>query len=242
MGMGPNELPSVSVILPVRNGARHLSASMQSLAAQDHPALEILVYDHGSSDNSAEIARSFAGVQCVPHATELSIAAARNAGIRAARGELVAFASHDDLWEPDKLRRQAQAFRDDPLLQLCVAHVRCFLDDGLTVPPEGLPGSRIGEDLPGWLTETVVARRQVFDLVGYFDQALRQAEDTEWLARARDFPVRWKMQPETLVLRRIHAGNLTYRRDTREQGVLELLEIARRSVARKRSGERVTGH
>ena len=78
-------------------------------------------------------------------------------------------------------------------------------------------------------------------MVGYFDQTLRQAEDTEWLARARDFPVRWKMQPETLVLRRIHAGNLTYRRDTREQGVLELLEIARRSVARKRSGERDTG-
>ncbi|MBJ7260120.1 MAG: hypothetical protein JHD33_11335, partial [Chthoniobacterales bacterium] len=155
----------------------------------------------------------------------------------AARGELVAFASHDDLWEPDKLRRQAQAFRDDPLLQLSVAHVRCFLDDGLDAPPEGLPDSRIGKDLPGWLTETVVARRAVFDTAGYFDEAMRQAEDTEWLARARDFPVRWKMQPETLVLRRVHAGNLTYRRDTREQGVLELLEIARRSVARKRSGE-----
>jgi hypothetical protein len=83
----------------------------------------------------------------------------------------------------------------------------------------------------------VVARRTVFDSVGYFDETLRQAEDTEWLARARDFPVRWKMQPETLVLRRVHAENLTYRRDARERGMLELLEIARRSVARKRSGE-----
>ncbi|MDQ2868681.1 MAG: glycosyltransferase family 2 protein [Verrucomicrobiota bacterium] len=230
------ELPSVSVILPVKNGAAYLAESLQSVTAQEHPPLEILVFDNGSADASSEIAASFPAVQIFRNDPGLSIAAARNAGIRAARGELLAFASHDDLWSPDKLRLQATRFAESSELDFCVAHVRCFLDGELEAAPAGLPADRVGCDLPGWLTETLVARRRAFDHVGYFDERMQQADDTDWLARARDAGLRWEMMAETLVEKRLHGANITYREETRTRGNAEMIEIARRAIARKREG------
>ncbi len=225
------------MILPVKNGADYLAESLRSVIAQDYPPLEILLFDNASSDATAEIARSFAEVTYVRNDPELSIAASRNAGIRAARGDLIAFASHDDLWLPNKLSLQVDCFRRDPQLEFCVAQVRCFLDGELDSAPAGLPNERIETDLPGWLTETLVARRRTFDRVGYFDEGMRQADDTDWLARARDAGVRWEMLAETLVRKRIHGGNITYREETRARGTREMLEIARRAIERKRERE-----
>jgi glycosyltransferase involved in cell wall biosynthesis len=228
------ELPSVSVILPVKNGALYLVESLRSVIEQDYPPLEILLFDNASTDATPEIARTFSEVRYLRNDPELSIAATRNAGIRMARGALIGFASHDDLWSPNKLRLQAECFQRDPKLEFCVAHVRCFLDAEIDSAPAGLPNERIERDLPGWLTETLVARRRAFDLIGYFDESLRQTDDTDWLVRAQDLGVPLKMLEETLVRKRIHGGNITYRSDTRAQGAREMLEIARRAIERKR--------
>lgn len=232
----PDELPSVSVVLPVKDGAAYLAESLRSVAAQDHAPLEIFVFDNGSADASSEIAASFPGVRVFRNDPGLSIAAARNAGIRAARGDLLAFASHDDLWSPGKLRLQATRFMENPELDFCVGHVRCFLDGALHSAPAGFPEDRVGCDLPGWLTETLVARPRAFERVGYFDESMRQGDDTDWLARARDEGLRWEMLAETLVEKRLHGANITYRAGTRARGKEEMIEIARRAIARKRDG------
>ena len=233
--MSDTGLPTVSVILPVKNGAQYLEESLGSVVAQQYPAVEILVFDNASTDATPEIANSFGGVRYFRNDPELSIAATRNLGIRLAKGELIAFASHDDLWVREKLRVQAECFQRDPELEFCLAHVRCFLDAGLEHAPAGLPNERIEQDLPGWLTETLVARRGTFERVGFFDEDLRQTDDTDWLARAQDMGARWTMLKETLVRKRIHGGNITYRDDTRARGQAEMLEIVRRAIERKRS-------
>ena len=235
--MGESEWPTISVVLPVKNGAAYLAESLRSVIEQDQPPLEILLFDNASTDATPEIAQAFVGVHYIRNDPELSIAASRNAGVRLARGELIAFASHDDLWTPEKLRLQAESFLRDPGLEFCVAHVRCFLDPAIETAPAGLPNERIEHDLPGWLTETLVARRRTFELVGPFDEEMRQADDTDWLARAQDLGVNWKMLPQTLVRKRIHGGNITYRDDTRARGSREMLEIARRAIERKRERE-----
>ena len=234
--MDRDELGRISVVLPVKNGAAYLEESLRSVLAQDHPPFEILLYDNASTDDTPEIARSFSEVIYTRNEPELSIAASRNAGIRAARGELIAFASHDDLWLPNKLSLQAKCFAREPQLEFCLGHVLCFLDDAIDSAPAGLPNERMERDLPGWLTETLMARRRAFDLIGFFEEEMRQADDTDWLARAKDAGVSWKMLPETLVRKRIHGGNITYRGDTRARGQAELLEITRRAIARRRGG------
>ena len=105
-------LPSVSVILSVKNGAQYLEESLRSVLAQDHRPCEILVLDDRSTDETESITRPFAtdGVRFIANRSPLGIAGSRNAGIQLAGGQLLAFASHDDIWVPHKLRKQAERF------------------------------------------------------------------------------------------------------------------------------------
>ncbi|MFL5886158.1 MAG: glycosyltransferase family 2 protein, partial [Thermoleophilaceae bacterium] len=82
--------PLVSVLVPVYQGERYLAEALDSVFAQDYEPLEVIVLDDGSTDGSADIARSYGGVRYL-HQENSGIAAARNAAIGAARGEIVAF-------------------------------------------------------------------------------------------------------------------------------------------------------
>jgi len=103
----------VSVVMPAYNAAATLSSSMQSVLAQSHADIELLVVDDGSRDASRELARAAAlsdgRVVPMPLARNGGVAAARNAGIEAATGQYIAFLDSDDRWHPDKLRLQLEA-------------------------------------------------------------------------------------------------------------------------------------
>ncbi len=228
-------LPAVSVVLAVRNGARYLADAFESvLVAQTHRPLEVLVVDDQSSDGTREIAESFAaqGVRFIANPERLGIAGSRNLGVKLARGELLAFASHDDLWEPDKLRLQAACLQAQPELFFCLAHVRCFVEPG-EEPPRGFAPDRLNVSLPGYLIESLLARRTAFDRVGWFDTTLRQADDTDWFARAQDLGVARAILPECLVHKRMHATSNTYQRPHGDR-LYELVQVVHRSVQRKR--------
>ena len=97
-------MPTVSVVIPTYNRADLLSSAIDSVLAQSCPASEILVVDDGSTDTTAQVVMGYGHpVQYLqlPH-TGLP-AATRNAGIRAATGDLLAFLDSDDLFLPDKL-------------------------------------------------------------------------------------------------------------------------------------------
>ncbi len=224
--MADDKLPTVSVILPVKNGAQYMEESLRSVVDQVYRPMEILVFDHVSSEATPEIANSFCGVRYFSTDPELSIAASRNIGISLAGGQLIAFASADDLWAPEKLWIQAECFQRDPELEFCLAHVRYFLDGEGTSVPAGLPKEIIERDLPGWLPETLVARRSTFERVGHFDESLRLADGADWLSRAQDLGAPWTMLGETLVLKRLPRGNIIYRDEPCARDDEEMLEIA----------------
>src|SRR3982751_2380169 len=96
------ELPLVSVIIPVHNGAKYLRAALESVLAQTYSPFEVIVVDDGSVDDSGVIAQSFNDVRYI-HQANQGVAAARNHGIEAARGDFFAFLDQDDLWTPEKL-------------------------------------------------------------------------------------------------------------------------------------------
>ena len=105
----------ISVVIPVFNGERFLAEAIESVAAQTLPPEEIIIVDDGSTDASPAIAGSFSKVRLIRQ-PNTGGAAARNAGIGAARSDLVAFLDQDDLWAPRKLELQAAHVTASPEL------------------------------------------------------------------------------------------------------------------------------
>ncbi|MCB0791851.1 MAG: glycosyltransferase family 2 protein, partial [Flavobacteriales bacterium] len=107
-------VPNVSVVVPCHNAAPWIEATLTSVLAQDWPGLEVIVVDDGSVDDSADrVARRFPQVRLLRQANA-GVAAARNAGLKAASGDWVAFVDADDHWLPGKLRVQMALLAANP--------------------------------------------------------------------------------------------------------------------------------
>lgn len=235
-GSGENGIPItqplVSVVIAVKDGERYLHSAINSVLEQDYRAFEIIVVDGRSLDDTAAIARSFREVRYILQANR-GIANAYNTGIEAAKGEFVAFLSHDDLWTQDKLRIQVNYMLEHPEIQYTVARVKFFLEPGCPIPP-GFRPDLLNGDHVGRIMETLVARRPLFDTLK-FDPRFTISEDVDWFARASDQEVPMAVLPQVVLLKRVHDANSSLDTDL---GHRDLLRALRRSVARKRSQER----
>lgn len=132
-------MPRVSVVIPAYAAARFIAATLDSVAAQRYRDFEIIVVDDGSPDDTKLVVDSWlaeAGVSgvCVRRPNG-RIAAARNTGLKAAKGELVALLDHDDFWTPDKLERTVAEFDAHPEAVL-VGHHLDVVEDGRVVRVE----------------------------------------------------------------------------------------------------------
>ncbi len=109
-------LPLISVIMPTYNHARYIKESVDSVLSQTYPALELIIIDNYSGDNTEEIVRSCNDprLSYYKFANEGVIARSRNFAIERAKGEFIAFCDSDDLWQPEKLRLQIELFRREP--------------------------------------------------------------------------------------------------------------------------------
>jgi len=223
--------PLVSVIISVKNGVRFLAAAIESVLAQDYRSFEIIVVDGQSTDRTAEIARSYAGVHYILQ-TGHGVADANNMGVAAAKGEFIAFLSHDDLWTPDKLSVQVGYMLDHPELLYTIAMVLFFLDPGCVPSPsfrrELLEGEHVGK-----VMETVVARRSLFETVGGFDTSFSVSDDVDWFVRTHDHNVPMAVIPKVLLHKRVHDANVTWSTPTTLVHQ-HLLKALRDSVHRKR--------
>ena len=105
--------PTLSIIVPVHNGAGTLRACLTALLDAPGPAREIIVVDDGSRDDSANVAASL-GVRTLQHADNLGCAAARNSGARHAAGPILVFVDADVVIHPDALQRISEFMVDNP--------------------------------------------------------------------------------------------------------------------------------
>ncbi len=108
----------VSVIIPTYNRARLVSIAVESALAQTHPAVEVIVVDDGSTDDTPDRLAAFGGRIRVLRQANAGVCAARNAGMALANGRFIAFLDSDDRWLPWKIAAQIAAFRAVPALQL----------------------------------------------------------------------------------------------------------------------------
>ena len=184
----------------VRDGQEHLAEALDSVVAQSLPADSLLVVDDGSTDASAEIARSY-GARVVQQ-DALGLGAARNRAVRECDTELGAFVDADDRWMPHKLELQAAAFAADPALDVCFGHVVEFAssDHEVILRPEPVPAP---------FCTTLCGRREALLRAGGFDEDARVGETLAWLLRAREVGLREVTLPQVLAERRVHADNMT---------------------------------
>ncbi len=221
----------ISCIIPVFNGERYLREAIDSILAQTLPPFEVIVADDGSVDGSTEIARSYGeAVRLVAQSTA-GPAATRNLGWRSARGDFFAFLDADDLWEREKLSRQAACFEADTALDYCVTHAQMFWSN----PEEAETYRELTRagSIPGYATTTLLARRSVFERVGPFNEALWFTDATEWFIRAEEAGLKLHVLPDVLTLHRMHAHNLTRRRS--DESRAEFLSIVRGALKRRRA-------
>lgn len=212
-------LERLSVIIPCHNSARFLPEAIASVRAQGYPGTEIVVVDDGSTDNTAEIA-SQACVELISQSHQ-GAAAARNAGVRAARGELLGFLDADDLWAPGKLEKQMAALKQQGPTALVMGLSLPFRQDGRI----------LSDPMFMLLLGTLLLSRTTFDRVGLFDSTLPLGEDSDWFIRAMENDIPMVILPDTVLKYRRHEGNITADRALSNRFLVRALK---RSLDRRR--------
>jgi glycosyltransferase involved in cell wall biosynthesis len=224
------EYPLVSVIIPVYNGTRYLRAALESVFAQTYRPFEVIVVDDGSVDDSGAIAQSFPDVRYIRQANQ-GVAAARNHGLDAARGEFFAFLDQDDLWTPEKLKFQMAQFLSDPDLGYTLTQLQFFLEPGETLPA-WFRKELLSTAHTGWVLGTLLVRRTAFEKVGNFATGYFAANDSDWFFRAKAAGIPMAVVPELLLLKRIHGANESAKA---KEILSELRKVVKSSLDRQRS-------
>jgi len=206
--------PCISILLPVRNGARTLPVALASLRHQSLTDFEVLVLDDGCDDGSAELARALGDPRIRVHSDGMrrGLAARLNEGARLARGEFIARMDADDICLPRRLELQLAFLRAHPEVDLVGSRAAVFRADGEVLGL--LPFVAAHEDLCArpWHTiplphPTWMGRRAWFLRHPYRLPEVLRAEDQELLVRASTSS-RYACLPEVLLAYRLGAPDL----------------------------------
>jgi glycosyltransferase involved in cell wall biosynthesis len=217
----------VSVVMPAFNEEAFIADALDSVLAQAYEPVELIVVDDGSTDRTADIAAERgASVLRQPRGGP---AVARNTGLAASRGGYWTIVDADDVIPADRLSCQVAHLEAHPDHAMVLGLTEAFVTPGEPRPAHYNP---VWEDGPyAGHSGTLLARRDLLEVVGPFDETLWLGEDIEWLARATDARVRSGFVDQVVLRYRIHARNTS--RDPRANQVA-MLKIARESARRRR--------
>ena len=223
----------VTVVIPCFNYARYLEQCVRSVVQQSHQRWECIIVDDGSTDDTPQVCARLAATDSritFVRQTNRGLSAARNTGIRRARGDFVQLLDADDILEADKLKVQVEFLKTHPDTDIVLGEAAFFDANAPThLRPRRRDGGigttrKVNGNGPAVLSALVsenicvvhaaLLRRTVFDAVGLFDEALHAHED--W-----DFWLRCAVQGQRFsyvatgadrALVREHGTNMSWRR------------------------------
>ena len=188
--------PRVSVVIPAYNREHCVANAIESALDQTYKDIEIIAIDDGSSDGTAAVLGKNLGerIQLIRQENR-GVSAARNAGIRTARGNWIAFLDSDDRWHPEKLERQLGALekhsaricftrcvnaRNEPLRDIEFISSTTHESEIFCVP-NAVDSVCLSPRHP--MIQTMVAEKKILEQVGLFDESFHAAEDAELIFR-----------------------------------------------------------
>jgi len=224
--------PLISVVIPTYNYGHFVCETVESALAQTYTPIEVLVVDDGSTDDTQARLATYCNRIHYIHQQNRGLSAARNTGIRAARGEFVALLDSDDLWLPEKLERQVALFVHEPDAGL-VATERFAIDEtGKRLDYAREHCSREGSheltmrdllEFPAFSPSSVLARKDALLAVGGFDEGLKAVEDMEmWVRVAARFRV--LRLNATLTAQRFHSKSMSHQADSMLQNHQKVID------------------
>lgn len=191
----------VSVVIPAYNYAKFLPAAVESVLAQTYSPIELIVVDDGSTDETPAILTGYGDRIQNIRKVNAGLSAARNTGIKAARGQFVGFLDADDLWLPDKIAMQMELYARHPeagCIGCGVQVVDADLKEGRRTSHADLVGTSekrlqdilLRREWVGGSGSGALIRRSILDEVGLFDENLTAAEDWDmWLRIVAQYSV-----------------------------------------------------
>ena len=195
-----NPMPKVSIIIPAYNVAPYIGETLDSVFGQTFADFEVIVINDGSPDTAElerELARFLDRINYLKQENR-GASAARNTGLRAARGEFVAFLDADDLWLSNYLDEQIKFMQECDCDLVCADadvfsdpenHHKSYME---SLMPDALPAGEVTfigllSGAQSLITSGVVVRRELVLEAGFFDEALRNSQDFDlWLRLAHD--------------------------------------------------------
>jgi GT2 family glycosyltransferase len=224
--------PLVSVVIPTYNRCDRLAGAIESVLHQTYAPLELIVVDDGSTDGTADLLKAYGDGIRVIHQENRGVSGARNTGIRAANGELIALLDSDDRWLPAKLEHQVSFFMASAGAMICQTE-EIWIRGGKRVNPKNrhrkFSGMIFEKTLPLCLVSpsAVMMRKSLFQEVGLFDEDLPACEDYDlWLRITWKYPVHLIRMP-LIVKHGGHADQLSAMPELDRYRIHALLKILR---------------
>jgi glycosyltransferase involved in cell wall biosynthesis len=222
--------PTVSVVIPVRDGAEYIARAVSSVLDQSVTPDAVLVVDDGSRDASVAVASRFGPPVTVISTPPRGAAAARNCGIREATTAAVGFLDVDDTWPSDRLERHLDVLSERDDVDIVLGATRYV---GLSARERRryrFPG-REPIAVVMFLGATTV-RRSVFRDHHGFDESLRRFEDWDWFLRMRELGVAIHVDAAVAAEYRRRPGSAS---QTTLPGDATVHEVLKRSLDRRRA-------
>lgn len=219
--------PIVSVIIPVYNTEKYLVEALNSVLSQTYKNIEVIAVDDGSTDTSPDILSKYSDRIKILSQPNRGASAARNYGVSASSGEIIAFLDSDDLWDSNKIERQLAVLQNHPEAVGVYSDVRYIDANGKEIKPTDayrmvwcsgniLEPLLAGKGVFGFSPSQTIIRRKCFELAGGFPENVKQCEDYGlWLKLSLQGPFLYLV--DTLSSYRRRPGSLTASKDVHEE-------------------------
>ena len=212
----PKENPKVSVIIPTYNRAHLVGRAIQSVLNQTYQDFEIIVVDDGSTDNTEEIVKSFNDerIRYIRHEKNKGAPAARNTGIKLAKGKYIGLLDDDDEWLPEKLEKQMSKFQNSSE-KVGVIYSGFFYvsEKSGKIVSEIIPllrGEVYANLLKGCIlgSPTPLIKKRCFQKAGFFDETLPSCQDWDMWIRLSKY-CDFDFVPDILAKHHVHGGQIS---------------------------------
>lgn len=214
--------------MPVRNGSNYLREALNKIKLQN-VNMEIIVVDEDSSDDTCKIAKDF-GCVILQHKIPKGLVASKNSALKIARGKYILFHDHDDVMNDNALLQMLKELKEDEEISAVMAQLQDFYSPELS---EEERNRVIIRDKPyfGLFSGAILMKRDVFDVIGLFDESLKAGDIVDWSNKMRENNLQIKKINFVSANRRIHNSN--FGRTNRERQYKDYAAILRSNIKKE---------